>query len=99
MGWCVLLLAALYVACDIWKIRRGTALVLLFGQCALTAYFVSHFFSAPLASLAETLMQSARVHFSPALASFLVAVCKTAMLVAVMVAWRRLKASVRTVAQ
>ena len=99
MGWCVLLLAALYVVCDMWKVRRGTAFVLLFGQCALTAYFVSHFFSTPLSSLAETIMQSARVHFSPQLASFLVALCKTAMLVVVMILWRRLKMSARSVAR
>ncbi len=37
MGWCVLALAVLYVACDIFLFRRGTALVLLFGQGALAA--------------------------------------------------------------
>ena len=99
MGWCVLLLAVLYVVCDIWKVRRGTAFVLLFGQCALTAYFASHFFSAPLSSLAETIMQSARVHFSPQLASFLVALCKTTLLVVVMLLWRRLKSTARAVAR
>ena len=99
MGWCVLLLAILYVVCDIWKVRRGTALVLLFGQCALTAYFVSHFFRAPLGSMAETVMQFAHVHFSPALASFLVVLCKTALLVVVMVLWRRLRMPARAVAR
>ena len=89
MGWCVLLLALLYVLCDIWKFRRNTALLLLFGQCALTAYFVSHFFSGPLDVLAETLMQPVRVHFSPPLASFLVAICKAVTLVVVMAIWNR----------
>ena len=38
IGWSVLLLAALYVLTDIWRLRRGTGVLLLFGQYALTAY-------------------------------------------------------------
>jgi predicted acyltransferase len=38
IGWSVLLLAILYVVTDIWKLRRGLGLFILFGQFALTAY-------------------------------------------------------------
>jgi len=38
MGWCVLALAVLYVVTDICRFRKGTALALLYGQCALAVY-------------------------------------------------------------
>ena len=38
IGWSVLLLALLYVMTDIWRWRKGTGILLLFGQFALTAY-------------------------------------------------------------
>lgn len=53
MGWCVVSLAVLYVITDIWMFRRGMSLLLLFGQCALAAYFVSHFFLPVLESSAR----------------------------------------------
>ena len=46
MGWCVLLLDALYVVNDIWKFRRGWGLVLLYGQTALAAYMLGETFRA-----------------------------------------------------
>ena len=45
IGWSVLLLAALFVLTDIWKLRRGTGLLLLFGQYALTAYLCESVFN------------------------------------------------------
>lgn len=53
MGWCVIALAALYVLNDIWMFRAGFSGVLLFGQMALTAYFVSHFFAPVLRASAH----------------------------------------------
>ena len=91
MGWCVLALALLYVACDIFMLRRGTALVLLFGQCALTAYFVSHFFGSALSAVATAVTPAAKVHLSGETAAFLAAVVKAVALVGVMIAWRRLR--------
>ena len=44
IGWSVLLLALLFVLTDIWKLRRGTGLLLLFGQYALTAYLCESLF-------------------------------------------------------
>ena len=40
MGWSALLYAGLYVLTDIWKVRRGFGLCVLFGQFALTAYVI-----------------------------------------------------------
>ena len=57
MGWSVLALAILYVVTDIWKIRRGWWIITLFGQCALTAYMVSHFFRAALDAAAKAVVQ------------------------------------------
>jgi len=44
IGWSMLALAALYVLTDVWKCRRGTGLLLLFGQFALTAYLAEGLF-------------------------------------------------------
>ena len=57
MGWSVLALATLYVVTDIWKARRGWWIITLFGQCALTAYMVSHFFHAALSAAAKAVVQ------------------------------------------
>lgn len=91
MGWCVLLLAVLYVVCDIFLVRRGTALILLFGQCALAGYFVSHVFRAPLRALAETVLPGAMRLCSKGTAGFLVELLVLVEIVAAMVVWRALK--------
>ena len=55
IGWCVLLLAALYVLTDIWKFRRGLGVCILFGQFALTAYLMEEFFKPVTVKFAEML--------------------------------------------
>lgn len=50
-GWSCLLLAGCYVLTDIWKLRRGTGIVLLYGQFALLAYVAESYFHAPLEKL------------------------------------------------
>ena len=91
MGWSVLLLAALYVLCDIWKIRRGSALVLLFGQCALASYVVWHLFYDVLHLLARTLgsglIRLCGPNFGPTIVTFLSIV----EMIAVMAVWRKIK--------
>ena len=57
MGWSTLLLAVLYAVTDIAKMRTGMGLFTLFGQCALTAYMVSHFFHGALRKAAEAIVQ------------------------------------------
>ena len=44
IGWSVLSLAVAYVLTDIWRFRRGTGLLLMFGQYALTAYICESVF-------------------------------------------------------
>ena len=43
MGWCMLLLAALYLLTDILKFRSGLWLFILFGQTSLMAYMCHEF--------------------------------------------------------
>ena len=57
MGWCVIAFAALYVVSDILMIRRGTGVVILFGQCALTAYLAGGFFRPVLVKLSDIMTQ------------------------------------------
>ncbi len=88
MGWCVLALDALYVINDIWMVRRGFSLVLLFGQCALTAYFVSHFFRKLLSHMAELV---ANLPSGVPATDFVVKFIFVLELIAVMAFWRRFR--------
>ena len=51
-AWCVLALDVLYVVTDIWRLRRGTALLVLFGQNALAAYMLRQMFGSAYSSAA-----------------------------------------------
>ena len=55
MGWSALFLAALYVLTDIWKLRRGLGVCILFGQFALTAYLMEEYFKPVTEKFAEML--------------------------------------------
>ena len=44
MGWSALLLAAAYLVADVWRVRRGTGLFILFGRASLLAYMIGEFF-------------------------------------------------------
>ena len=75
MGWCTLALALLYVITDIWQMRKGMGLVILFGQFALTAYLVSHAPFAPaLQALAKSLSQGLPMIFGTTPQPFLLQV-------------------------
>lgn len=91
MGWCSLALAMLYLVNDILMLRRGTALVLLFGQFALTSYFVSHFFRNLLTAFGQTVMQGVVIKVSPAVGAFWVQAAGLVGLVALMCVWRKVK--------
>ena len=91
MGWSVLALAVLYVVCDIWEYRRGWGPVLFFGQLALTAYFVSHFFRPVLQALGKLLAQGILPHFAKGTQDFLLEILTVAGTIGVMYAWRKLK--------
>jgi len=53
LGLSALLLAALYVATDIWNFRRGTWIFILFGQCSLAAWVLMEFFPGALTAAAN----------------------------------------------
>ena len=57
MGYSVLALAVLYVLTDILRLRRGTGILLLYGQFALTAYMVSHFFRPAVKGVVDPITQ------------------------------------------
>ena len=88
MGWSVLSLAVLYVITDILMLRRGWWLVLLFGQCALAAYFVSHFFRSVLDALGKTILQGVLPHLAETTRPFAVQVVVSVVLVIFLCAWR-----------
>ena len=88
MGYCVLSLAVLYVLTDVFMVRRGLGIVVLFGQCALTAYLAGGFFRPVLAKLADVVIQGFPHAFGldPAamgLVSSCVVACELALLLAV----------------
>ena len=88
MGYCVLALAVLYVLTDILMLRKGLGVVVLFGQCALTAYIAGGFFRPVLAKLADMLIQGFPFAFglgdaAMGLASACVVGCELTLLVAI----------------
>ena len=93
-GLCLLLLAATYVVTDIWKFRRGTGLVLLWGQCALFAYFMSHVFPGSYWSVSEKCLQGLpRLVSDARLVTVLNAVGAMVVLTFFMVVWRQFRAA------
>ena len=44
MGWSALLLAAAYLAADVWGWRKGLGGIILFGRMSLLAYMIGEFF-------------------------------------------------------
>ena len=65
VGWSMLAYAALYVLTDILKFRRGTGLLLLFGQFALTAYVCETIFGETCFTAGDRLFSGLRRFFDP----------------------------------
>jgi predicted acyltransferase len=93
MGWSVLALALLYILCDILMVRRGWWLVLLFGQVALTAYFVSNFFRPVLKAFGETVAQGVLPHLAKNTQAFVLEIFIVLGTIGVMYVWRIIKES------
>jgi len=64
IGWSILALAVLFVVSDIWKLRRGTGLLILFGQCALTAYLCESVFRGVCFAASDRLFSGVQAFFS-----------------------------------
>ena len=91
MGWSVASLAGLYVLTDVWRLRRGLALPVLFGQCALTAYMATNEpFRPALRQLSETLTAGMAARFAPRAAPFMAACAAAAVVALILMARRRI---------
>ena len=87
MGWSCLALAALFWLADIVKFRRGTWLVLLFGQTSLLAYMVGDEFKDVLRQFGKHMSEGFEHAFGPASVPIGVWFFSSALLVAVL--WLR----------
>ena len=65
MGWCCLLLAALFLVTDILRFRRGLAFFTLFGQTALLAYMCIEVFGDVFRKFAEITTQGVKSAAAP----------------------------------
>ena len=92
MGWAALFYATLYVVADIWKVRRGFGVCVLFGQFALTAYMIEEFFK-PVAEKFANMLVHGLPHLigTPRYQPLIIAVFVVAEIIAVMAIRRRLK--------
>ena len=95
IGWSVMALATLYVLTDVWKLRRGLGVFILFGQCALTAYLAHTLFHRPTRAFAEVLVQGFPRFFGDAAQPLVVALAQALTIVALLLIRRRLR-SVRS---
>ena len=91
IGWCMLALAALYVINDIGRFRFGLRPVVFFGQSALAAYFISHFFEPVLKAGAHVLGDGLCTHLPSSAVPLVLQLIMTAELVFAMICWRRVK--------
>lgn len=87
MGWCVLLLAALSLVADVWRLRKGTGLILLFGQTSLMAY-MCHAFKAVFRAFGQQFAPGAAHLFGDSAAPLAVWLAATVLLVAFLSLWR-----------
>ena len=92
IGWSVLLLAGLYVLTDIYKVRRGMSILILFGQFALTAYLLQTLFAPALQALAGIFTQGTPRLFGETAQPFVQAAVRAALLVAALCVRRRIAA-------
>ena len=92
LGLSTLLLAALYVLTDILGTRRGTWVLILFGQCSMAAWVITQFFSSSLTDAANCFVRGIpRLIGTDAYQPIFVAVARAALLVWLLWQWRRLR--------
>ena len=91
MGWCVLLLAALYLVSDVLRMRRGTWLILLFGQTSLMAY-MCHEFKSVFRAFGKMFAPGAAHLFGSSAEPIAAWLAASTLLVAFLALWRNRKA-------
>ena len=94
MGWCCLALAVLYALADILRLRRGTWLLLLFGQTSLLAY-MCHEFQPVLNAFGDQFAPGAQHLFGERGVPIAVWFASSALLVAVLHVWRKARGALR----
>ncbi len=87
MGWCMLLLAALYFLTDILRLRKGTGLLLLFGQTSLMAY-MCHEFKSVFKAFGKSFAPGAAHLFGGKAEPIAVWLAASALLVFFLTLWR-----------
>ena len=91
-GLALLLLAALYALTDIGNVRRGTGLLILFGQCSLAAWMMMNFFGDSLTAAAGRFVVGVpKLIGTAAYQPLFVGVARMAILVALVWMWRRFR--------
>ena len=91
MGWSALLLAAAYLVADVWRMRRGTGVFILFGRTSLLAYMIGEFFW-PCFVFAGNYLTTGLTHLVGApLQGVVACLVAIALLVSCLVLRRRLK--------
>jgi len=90
-AWSVLALAVLYVLSDIWKLRRGTGWILLFGRNALFVYVTMNAFHGALHAAGSHLAQGAPLYLGSTLQPFIVSCVMMLELVFCVYVWNGYK--------
>lgn len=93
IGWSLLALAALYVLTDIWKFRRGTGILLLYGQSALAAYMIEGLLRKSCTAASERLFLGFKQFVPTAQADTVTALGSAVVITYALVVWRRAKAA------
>ena len=91
MGWCVLMLDALYVIIDVLGFRRGWWLTVLFGQVSLAAYMMGGTFNVALKAFSERLVGGLAAKFPDDVKALILGLATFATLSYVLFVWRRFK--------
>ena len=92
LGLSTLLLCALYVLSDIYALRRGTWLLILFGQCSLVAWMATSFFGEALTAAAQRFVCGMPVLIGTNKYQLIfVAFAKVPILIWILWMWRRLR--------
>ena len=86
-AWSVLALAVLYVMTDVWRMRRGLGLVILFGQNALAAYMLCALFKGGFAKAASRLTYGLPHLLDKPAGEFLTSAVATVLFVLTLVGW------------
>ena len=95
-GGALLLLAALYALTDILNVRRGTGILILFGQCSLAAWMMMNFSGGSLTAVAERFVVGVPgLLGTNAYQPLFIGAARMAVLVALVWAWRQFRCGVR----